>query len=210
LGWLGGSARGRWAAMKDQKMKPILLEIPEQFETERLLISNYQKGDGNEFYQLILSNCNHLQEELGETKALKTIEDAEEYVRIKRVAWLSRERLVPKIVEKTTGRMIGQLWIEPKWDRMIFEIGYFVEEKSQGNGYVTEAVKKMIEFLFTGLDANKLEIHVKATNTRSIGVAKRCGFTKEAQLRERGRTNDGEIVDLEIYGLLRSEFPLGF
>ena len=131
---------------------------------------------------------NHLQEELGETKTLKTIEDAEEYVRIKHIAWLSRERLVPKIVEKTTGRMIGQLWIEPKWDRMILEIGYFVEEKSQGNGYVTEAVKKMIEFLFTGLGANKLEIHAKATNTRSTGVAKRCGFTKEAQLRERGRT----------------------
>lgn len=198
------------AARKDQKMKPILLEIPEQFETERLLISNYQEGDGNEFYELIMSNFNHLQEELGETKTLKTIEDAEEYVRIKRIAWLSRERLVPKIVEKTTGRMIGQLWIEPKWDRMIFEIGYFVEEKSQGNGYVTEAVKKMIEFLFTGLGANKLEIHAKATNTRSTGVAKRCGFTKEAQLRERGRTNDGEIVDLEIYGLLRSEFPPGF
>jgi ribosomal-protein-serine acetyltransferase len=196
--------------MKDQRMKPILLEIPEQFETERLLISNYQEGDGNEFYQLLLSNCDHLQEEIGETKTLKTVEDAEEYVRIKRIAWLSRERLVPKIVVKSTGRMIGQLWIEPKWDRMIFEIGYFVEEKSQGYGYVTEAVKKMIEFLFTGLGANKLEIHAKATNTRSTGVAKRCGFTKEAQLRERGRTNEGEIVDLEIYGLLRSEFPLGF
>jgi ribosomal-protein-serine acetyltransferase len=196
--------------MKDQRMKPILLEIPEQFETERLLISNYQEGDGNEFYQLLLSNCDHLQEEIGEAKTLKTVEDAEEYVRIKRIAWLSRERLVPKIVVKSTGRMIGQLWIEPKWDRMIFEIGYFVEEKSQGYGYVTEAVKKMIEFLFTGLGANKLEIHAKATNTRSTGVAKRCGFTKEAQLRERGRTNEGEIVDLEIYGLLRSEFPLGF
>ena len=92
---------------------------------------------------------------------------------------------------------------------MIFEIGYFVEEKSQGNGYVTEAVKKMMGFLFTELDANKLEIHTKATNTRSAAVAKRCGFTKEAQLRERGRTNEGKVVDLEIYGLLRSEFQLG-
>ena len=190
-------------------MKPIFLDIPEQFETERLLISNYQNGDGNEYYQLILSNCNHLQEEVSETETFKTIEDAEEYVRIKRIAWLARERFVPKIVEKTTGRMIGQLWIEPKWDRMIFEIGYFVEEKSQGNGYVTEAVKKTMGFLFTELDANKLEIHTKATNTRSAAVAKRCGFTKEAQLRERGRTNEGKVVDLEIYGLLRSEFPLG-
>jgi ribosomal-protein-serine acetyltransferase len=188
-------------------LKPILLEIPEQFETERLLISNYEKGDGEEFYQLLQSNFNHLQEEVDDTKTLKTVEDAEEYVRSKQIAWLSRERLVPKIVKTTRGRMIGQLWIEPRWDRMIFEIGYFIEEKSQGNGYITEAVRKMIEYLFTELDANRLEIHCKATNARSIGVAKRCGFTKEAHLRERGRTNEGEIVDMVIYGLLRSEFP---
>ena len=187
-------------------MKPILLDIPERFETERLLISNYEKEDGNEFYQLVRSNYHYLREELIEISALESIEDAEEYLRLKRIAWLARERLVPKIVDKATGRMIGQLWIEPKWDRMVFEIGYFIEERSQGNGYVTEAVKRMIEFLFTELDASKLEIHTKASNSRSIGIALRCGFTKEAQLRERGRTSAGEAVDLQIYGLLRSEF----
>lgn len=188
-------------------MKPILLQVPEKFETERLFISNYAEGDGNEFYQLIRSNYDYLLEELTEIKTLESTEDAEEYVRLKRIAWLSREGLVPKIVDKATGRMIGQLWIEPKWDRMIFEIGYFIEERSQGNGYVTEAVKRMIRFLFTDLDASKLEIHTKASNSRSIGIALRCGFTKEAQLRDRGRTRSGDAVDMEIYGLLRSEFP---
>jgi ribosomal-protein-serine acetyltransferase len=187
-------------------MKPILLDIPERFESDRLLISVYENGDGKEFYQLIQSNYNHLQEEVGEARELKSIEDAEEYVRHKRVAWISRERLVPKIVEKSTGKMIGQLWIEPEWDRVIFEIGYFVEERSQGKGYITEAVRVMADFLFRGLGANKLEIHTKATNSNSIGVAKRCGFTKEAQIRERGRTNEGVVVDLLIFGLLKSEY----
>ena len=187
-------------------MRPTLLEIPDRFETERLLISSYEQGDGKELHQLLQSNHSHLQEEISEVNALESIEDAEEYVRLKHIAWLSRERFVPKIVEKATGRMIGQLWIEPKWDRMIFEIGYFIEEKSQGNGYITEAVRKMTEFLFTELDANKLEIHTKATNGKSTRIAIRCSFTKEAQLRVRGRTEAGEVVDLEIYGLLRSEF----
>ena len=187
-------------------MKPILLEIPEKLETERLLISNYEEGDGNEFYQLSRSNRDSSREELTEINALQSVEDAEEYVRLKRIAWLSRERLVPKLVDKAAGRMIGQLWIEPKWDRMIFEIGYFIEEKSEGKGYITEAVKRMIEFLFTELGASRLEIHTKASNSKSIGVALRCGFTKEAQLRQRGRTSAGEAVDLQIYGLLRSEF----
>jgi ribosomal-protein-serine acetyltransferase len=192
--------------MDENIMRPILLDIPERFETQRLLISIHENGDGEEFFQMIQSNYNHLQEELSEVHSLKSIEDAEEYVRRKRIAWLSRERLIPKVVEKSTGKMIGQLWIEPKWDRMIFEIGYFIEEKSQGKGYITEGIKKIMEFLFRELGANKLEIHTKATNAKSIGVAERCGFTKEAHLRERGRTNEGEVVDLQIFGLLRSEY----
>jgi RimJ/RimL family protein N-acetyltransferase len=87
---------------------------------------------------------------------------------------------------------------------MIFEIGYFIEEVSQGKGYITEAVHRAIEFLFKELEAMKLEIHTKGTNARSIGVAERCGFTKEAHLRERGRTNEGDVVDILIFGLLRS------
>jgi len=187
-------------------MKPILLDVPTRFETERLFISIYENGDGKEFYYMLQSDCVHLQEEMSEIHTLKSIEDAEEYVRYKKVAWISRKRLVPKIVEKATGDMIGQLWIEPKWDRMIFEIGYFVREKSQGRGYVTEAVKKMIEFLFRELYARKLEIHTKATNSKSIRVAERCGFVKEAHIRERGRTNEGKVVDMLYFGLLRSEF----
>ncbi len=187
-------------------MKPILLDIPTRFETERLLISIYENGDGKEFYHMLQSDFSHLQEEVGEAHTLKSIEDAEEYVRYKKVAWISRKRLVPKIVEKATGNMIGQLWIEPRWDRMIFEIGYFVKEQSQGKGYITEAVKKIIEFLFRELDANKLEIHTKATNSKSIKVAERCGFTKEAHIRERGRTNEGKVVDVQYFGLLRNEF----
>jgi RimJ/RimL family protein N-acetyltransferase len=187
-------------------MRPILLDIPERLDTKRLLISVYENGDGEEFFQLIRSNYNHLQEELSEVHTIKSIEDAEEYIRHKRIAWLSRERFVSKVVEKSTGRMIGELSIEPQWGRMIFEIGYFVEEKSQGKGYITEAVKRTVEFLFRELGANRLEIHTKATNSKSVGVAERCGFTKEAQLRERGRTNEGEVVDMQIFGLLRSEF----
>ena len=186
-------------------MRPILLDIPEKWDSERLIISVYENGDGEEFFQLLQSNSKYLEEELDEVQRVKSIEDAEEYVRNKRIAWLSRERFVPKLVERSTGRMIGQLWIEPNWGRMIFEIGYFVEAKSQGKGYITEAVKKASEFLFKELGANKLEIHTKAPNSKSLGVAERCGFTKEAQLRESGRTNEGKAVDMLTFGLLKSD-----
>jgi RimJ/RimL family protein N-acetyltransferase len=187
-------------------MKPILLDFPERFETDRLVISIYENGDGTEVYQLLQSNFEHLQEEIRETHEINSITEAEEYARFKKVAWLSRQRLVPKIIVKSTRQMIGQLWIEPRWDRMIFEIGYFLGEEFQGQGYITEAVEYMMAFLFRELRAHKLEILMKITNLKSIGVAQRCGFKPEAQLRQRSRTNAGEPVDLLVFGLLKNEF----
>lgn len=187
-------------------MNPILFDIPEGFETERLVISIYENGDGGELYALLRSNCEHLQEEVPLSRSATSIEDAEAYVREKRLAWLSRERLVPKVVEKSSGRIIGELWLEPKWEKMIFEVGYFLEEASLGRGYATEAVMGAVSFLFTELESRKLEILTKATNEKSIAVAERCGFREEGRIRERSRTNAGEAVDLLVFGLLRSEY----
>lgn len=184
----------------------ILIDVPETFETDRLVISIYENGDGEAYYRVLQGNLEHLQEEVSDCHALRSVDDAEAYVREKRIAWLARERFVAKIVEKSNDRTIGQLWIEPKWERTTFEIGYFLEEASLGRGYASEAVRGAMEFLFTGLEANKLEILTKATNQKSIAVAERCGFVKEGQLRERSRTNAGEAVDLLVFGLLRSEF----
>ena len=123
-------------------MKPILPDVREKFETKQLLISIYVNGDGAEFFQLIQSNFSHLQEELREIHTIKSIEDVEEYVRYKKVAWIARERFVPKIIDKVTGRMIGQLWIEPKWDRMMFELGDFLKKQARGRDVFPKPLTK--------------------------------------------------------------------
>jgi hypothetical protein len=74
-------------------MDPILIEFPTRFETERLVISIYENGDGEEFYNPLLSSHEHLQEELSEVHTIKSVQDAEAYVRHKRLAWISRKRL---------------------------------------------------------------------------------------------------------------------
>jgi RimJ/RimL family protein N-acetyltransferase len=187
-------------------MQPILRDIPEGFATERLAVSIFEIGDGEEYYRLLRDNAAHLDEEVSESHELGSVDDTEAYLRGKRIEWLSRERFVPKIVEKSSGRIIGQLWIEPRWEKGIFEIGYFLGESSMGRGYATEAVKGAMGLLFTDLGAGKLEILTKATNEPSIAVARRCGFLEEGRLRERSRTNTGEAVDLLVFGMLRTEY----
>ena len=128
--------------------------------------------------------------ELGTNQIEAALKDLEE-----------RELLIKHLTEVHVGDKVVESL--SRYDREKAEV---LDMQRERKFRIENAVKRMIEFLFKELGANKLEIHTKATNSRSIAVAERCGFTKEAHIRERGRTNEGAVVDLLYFGLLRSEF----
>lgn len=188
-------------------MNQILITLPKEIIASRIILRPYQEGDGAMYYNLLMSNKDHLEEEVSEIKKIKKEEDAEVFVRNLMVAWVARKRFVFAIVDKETDNIIGQIWIEPiKWENKIFEIGYFIEAKNEGKGLVTEAVQYSIKFIFEYLDASKVEIHTKLTNERSKAIPMRCNFTKEAQIRNRSMFKNGDITDLLYFGLLRKEY----
>ena len=186
-------------------MKNIAI-LPQQVETERLLIAIYKKGDGAEFFRILQENAAYLEEEMYEIHALKSHGDAEQYVDEKIEEWHVAKRFVLKIVERATGEMIGQLWLEPRWEENVFEVGYFIVESKQGVGYVTEAVNKAIEILFADLEADKLEIQTKVTNSRSIKLAERCGFQLSARIPDAGKNKAGELVDMLHFHLSSRDY----
>lgn len=188
-------------------MKQILLDLPENIVTPRLILRPYQAGDGKEYFNLLQSNRDHLEEEVSEIKKFTKEEDAEIFTRNLMVDWLARKRFVFGILNKKNESLIGQIWIEPiKWENRIFEIGYFISKNYEGKGMVTEAVQHSMKFIFDHLKASKVEIHTKLTNERSKSIPIRLNFTKEAQIRNRSMFNNGDMTDLLYYGLLREEF----
>lgn len=185
-------------------MKQILLDINNEIRTERLLLRPYKSGDGIAYYRLLMDNLDHFIEEVEEIQVIKNIDDAEVYIRNRMVEWESRKRFVLAMMYED--RMIGQLWLEPlDWKTMVFGVGYFIEKQNEGKGLVKEAARACIRFLVDEIEAKKLEIHAKARNTRSWKIAEKLGFTKEAHLRNRAKTIDGELVDQVYYGLLKEE-----
>ncbi|MHA2253478.1 MAG: GNAT family N-acetyltransferase [Candidatus Kariarchaeaceae archaeon] len=186
---------------------PILLELPTELSTERLIIRKYEQDDGKAYYDLLQKNHDHLEEEVSEVRKLKNSADAEIFIRKLISQWIIRKRFVLAICEKESKRIIGQIWIEPiKWEFPLLQIGYYIDKGEEGKGLVTESVKACLSFLFNHVKARKVEIHCKATNKKSYRVAERCGFKKEAHLRDRVMTNEGIIGDLLYYGLLNSEY----
>jgi hypothetical protein len=74
----------------------LLLDIPTQLETERLVIRKYAKGDGRGLYLLLERNDNRdlLKENVEEVSSIKTDEDAEIKIRKHAAEWNARDRFV--------------------------------------------------------------------------------------------------------------------
>lgn len=85
------------------------------------------------------------------------------------------------------------------------EIGYWLIESMTGKGIVTMAVKALIEFAFTNMDMNRIEIRCGVGNFKSSAIPKRLGFQFEGVERE-GEKHQDKFIDLEVYSCLKKEW----
>ncbi|MBP0723734.1 GNAT family N-acetyltransferase [Bacillus sp. RG28] len=85
-------------------------------------------------------------------------------------------------------------------------IGYFLAEAYWGKGIASKALKMVVEFLFEQVEVNRIQAEVMPTNEISKKVLLKNGFLKEGTLRQATLWSSKGIVDLEIYGRLKSEY----
>lgn len=105
-----------------------------------------------------------------------------------------------------SGRLLGTcaLWgINAQCRRA--EIGYALAARAWGQGYMHEALSALLDYAFTDLNLNRLEVDTDARNERSARLLERLGFSKEGLFRERCIV-DGEVSDSAMYGLLQREW----
>jgi RimJ/RimL family protein N-acetyltransferase len=102
---------------------------------------------------------------------------------------------------------VAQIYIGPvNWDLPEFEVGFFADKDHEGQGFVSEAVQAMLDFLFVHLGAQRVRLHCSDTNVRSRRVAERCGFVLEGHIRENKLNPDGTFSGSLYFGLLKGEF----
>jgi [ribosomal protein S5]-alanine N-acetyltransferase len=85
------------------------------------------------------------------------------------------------------------------------EIGYILNRKFWGNGYINEALTALLDFAFEKMNLRRIEADVDPRNAGSIRTLERLEFKREGFLRERWFVG-GEIQDALFYGLLRREW----
>ena len=101
--------------------------------------------------------------------------------------------------------LIGSIgFVEFDWKSRRTEIGYWIDKAEEGKGIITRACRLLIEYAFTDLDMNRIEIRCSAVNQRSAAVPERLGFTKEGFLRQ-AEFRNGKFHDFYVFGLLAED-----
>ncbi len=85
------------------------------------------------------------------------------------------------------------------------EIGYILGRNFWGQGFMREALTALIDYAFEDLLLHRIEADIDPRNIGSAKILNRLGFSKEGHLKERWIVN-GEIMDSDIFGLLRHEW----
>nr|WP_242056873.1 GNAT family N-acetyltransferase [Planktothrix sp. FACHB-1355] len=110
------------------------------------------------------------------------------------------------IQHKADGKIIGTCgfvdWIYND-DRA--EVGYALSRKYWGKGYMTEAVRAVIDFGFRTMELNRIEARCKIENIASARVMEKVGMQFEGILREHLFAK-GSYHDLKIYAILWKEW----
>lgn len=110
------------------------------------------------------------------------------------------------IVLKEINQPIGTISVVRYDDRKLSaEIGYCIGSKWWHNGYVSEALKSVISFLFESVGVNRIMAKHDTQNPNSGKVMQKSGMTYEGTLRQADRNNRG-IVDVCVYSVLAKEY----
>lgn len=190
-------------------MHRLLLTLPTQLESTRLLLRCYQAGDGPWYCAMSERNRTHLARYEAGNPALgiRSVEAAEVVVREFASFWVARTAFFFGAFRRDTDEFVAQIYVGPTdWALPQFDLGYFVDVKHEGQGYVTEAAQTALGFAFNHLQAHRVALECDDTNRRSYGVAERCGFVREGHVRENKQNADGTITGTLHYGLLRRDF----
>lgn len=173
-----------------------------EMETDRLYLKNISIGD-REFMLKQFSN-KEVNRYLFDMEPLNCIEDADAIIDF----YIQPE---PRphhrwIIVKKDGRTkIGTCGFH-YWDKLnsCCDIGYDLYPDFQGNGYMKEALEKILDFAGSRMKVKRINACIYIDNGKSLHIAEKLGFTFNGQMKDeifRGERYPHKILTLEYADL---------
>lgn len=108
------------------------------------------------------------------------------------------------------GRLVGQVQLSHVMRGALQSatLGYFIDERENGNGYATEATILALRFAFEHAKLHRVEAGTLPENERSMRVLRKAGFRHEGTA-VRLLEIDGAWRDHEVFAITREEWTGG-
>lgn len=187
-------------------MEPLLEDVAERIETERLILRIANGRDAPALNAAVCESLSELRVYMPWAQAAPSLAQSHADCRRMQAKFLLRDDLTMFVFERradgSEGDFIGGSGLHRiDWTVRRFELGYWCRSSRQGRGYVTEAAQALKRFAFEQLHARRVEVRMDDTNERSWKVAQRAGFALEGVLRSDSLNPLGATRDTRVYAL---------
>lgn len=174
-----------------------------QLETKRLILRNWKLTDSTDLFEYAKSEL------VGPNAGWKPHKDEIESKKI--IEMFIKEDDVFAIELKSEKKVIGSIGVHKRTPDSALkefnqrEIGYVLNPQYWGNGFVPEAVNRVIEHCFEELDLDIIWCGHFDFNTKSKRVVEKCGFKYHLSKEETLKSLDNKKVTTLYYNIRRCE-----
>lgn len=174
-------------------------------ETERLILSPFREDDAQALFKNYGTDKNVTKYMLWNN--FKSIDDAKNSINYYINCYKNNTNFRQyAIVIKSNNELIGQISFDLNKKHCHADITYLIATQYQNNGYMTEALSKLIIYLFDDLKCKRIGAEVMIDNTASINLLKKCGFTQEGIARSKYINKSGEFTDVVSMAMINDNY----
>lgn len=184
-------------------LEPILLDVPEHLETERLILRCPRPGDGKGLFEAVhetLDGFRRFPASMPWALTEPTVERSEVYYRDARIRWLARTAFQMLMFTKDGNVCAGRVGLHNiNWDVPKVELGCWIRTSLQGGGLIREGTQAVIDFALNQLKARRIEAVTDEENHSARRLCRLTGFTFESTRRNDLITPDGRLRNSCLY-----------
>lgn len=172
-------------------------------ETDRLVLRRTVKSDIDEFFFIQLNP--NIRRYLGTNRLGDDLEKNRKYFDEEKYNELNYYRWT--IVRKEDNKILGCIYLNIHDEKArTADIDYWIREDAWGNGYTTEASRKILNFAFDTLNINRIESCGGKDNPGTYKVMEKIGLKYEGERKEGIFYYYGGLENLVLYGITKEEY----
>jgi [ribosomal protein S5]-alanine N-acetyltransferase len=171
---------------------------PVPLETERLRIRHFTPHD----WQAVHAYTSDASVMTYVPEGVMTEEQTKQFI----AGTMTEEARTYAVALRTEDRLIGHVGFHPWFAPRIYEIGWVVHPRDQGQGYTTEAATALLRYGFESLSVHRVIATCQPENTPSWRVMEKLGMQREGHLRKCIYRDETTWWDEYFYALLEDEW----